>query len=85
MTYQKSISNIAEIFLSSVFSVGMAIRAWPAARPAGPQKKRGVGQDIEPTGPRGLGPHRPAAHAGRPASPQARIKLKKKKTCTCVY
>jgi len=60
----------------------MANRAWPA----GPQKKRRAGQDIEPAGPRGLGP-RPARASPRPAraGPQARIKFKKKKTCTCVY
>jgi len=46
------------------------------ARPVGPQKKRGVGQDSEPAGPRGLGPHRPAARTGRPTSPH---KIKKKK------
>jgi len=38
----------------------MAIRAWPA----GPQKKRGAGQDSELAGPRGLDPHRPAARTG---------------------
>jgi len=52
----------------------MAIRA----RPAGPHKKHGAGQDSEPTGPRGLDPHRPAGRAGRPASPH-KIKKKEKK------
>jgi len=51
----------------------MTITAWPA----GLQKKRGAGQDSEPVGSRGLDPHRPAARTGRPASPQAHIKLKK--------
>jgi len=52
------------------------------ARGPGPQKKCGAGQDIEPAGPRGLGPHRPAARAGRPVSPH---KIKKKKKLALVY
>jgi len=51
----------------------MAIRAWPA----GSQKKRGAGQDIEPTSPCGPGPHRVSPRPVR-AGPQTRIKLKKK-------
>jgi len=34
------------------------------ARLAGPQKKCGAGQNNESVGPRGLGPHRPAARTG---------------------
>jgi len=60
----------------------MAIRVWPA----GPQKKHGAGQNSEPAGPCGPGPHGLAC-SPQPAraGPQARIKLKIKKTCTCVY
>jgi len=63
----------------------MAIRAWPAGparRPA--KKKRGAGQDIEPAGPRGLGPHRPAARAGRPASPHKILKKKNLYLCILI-
>jgi len=57
----------------------MAIRAWPA----GPHKKRGAGQDSEPADPHGLGPYRPAARTGRPASPH-KIKKKKKNLHLCI-
>jgi len=42
----------------------MAIRVWPA----GPARRKNAGR-AKIVGPRGLGPHRPAACAGQPASP----------------
>ena len=54
-----------EIVLFRVVGLGMAIRAWPAGSARRPvEKKYGVGQGNEPAGPRGPGPHRPAARVG---------------------